>query len=428
MESHYRAVLPREFRSIPQLAQLGAAALEDMDIVARVLPFKTNPYVVEQLIDWSRAPDDPIFQLVFPHREMLPAEEFAALHSLVRTGANRDELNREAGRIRAALNPHPANQTDKNVPDLDGERLVGLQHKYRETVLFFPKSAQTCHAYCAFCFRWPQFIEEPGLRFALAESQKLFAYLRAHREVTDLLVTGGDPMTMSSRRLELCLEPLMAPELDHVQNVRIGTKALSFWPHRFVSDPDADEVMRLIERLARAGKHVAIMAHINHAVELSTSVVQRAIARLRSAGAQIRSQSPVLRHVNDDPAVWQALWREQVKLGICPYYMFVARDTGARSRFDLPLARTLEIYREAIRGVSGLARTARGPSMSTSAGKIEIQGTAEVSGEQVFVLSFLQGRQPEWVKKPFFARFDAKATWIDDLVPAGGARHFFFET
>jgi L-lysine 2,3-aminomutase len=151
------------------------------------------------------------------------------------------------------------------------------------------------------------------------------------------------------------------------------------------------------------------------------------VARVRAAGAEIRSQSPLLARINDDPEVWSRLWRAQVRLGIIPYYMFVERDTGAHRYFKVPLVRAWEIYRKAIRQVSGLGRTARGPSMSAGPGKIEIQGVSRVDGEKVIVLRFLQGRNPDWVNRPFFARYDKDATWLDQLRPAFGESRFFFQ-
>jgi KamA family protein len=426
MEARYRPILPREFRSIPQLAKLDGTQLREMSTIARVLPFKANNYIVNELIDWDKVPDDPVFSLIFPHREMLPADRFLELHALISSDAPSHQIEETIHDIRSELNPHPADQLISNVPSMDGSRVEGLQHKYRETVLFFPKSGQTCHAYCAFCFRWPQFIDDSSLRMALADSEVLAHYLRNHNEVSDVLITGGDPLTMSTRRLATYLQPFLRPELEHVQNIRIGTKALSFWPGRFVVDNDADELLRLIEQLIGVGKHIAVMAHFNHPVELSTNMVQRAIRRILSTGAQIRSQSPVLRHVNDSPKIWSQMWREQVRLGIYPYYMFVARDTGAKTRFDLPLGRTLQIYQDAVRDVSGLARTARGPSMSMSAGKVEILGTMMVDADKAFVLSFIQARDPSWVRRPFLARFDESATWFDELTPLRSEGAIFF--
>ncbi|RME80863.1 MAG: lysine 2,3-aminomutase, partial [Zetaproteobacteria bacterium] len=154
---------------------------------------------------------------------------------------------------------------------------------------------------------------------------------------------------------------------------------------------------------------------------------RRAIRRVQEAGGVIRSQSPLLRHINDRPEIWSRMWKEQVQLGIVPYYMFVERDTGARHYFEVPLVRAWEIYREAFQCVSGLARTVRGPSMSATPGKVEVQGVTRIGGEKVFVLRFLQARNPAWVERPFFAAFDPKATWLDQLRPAFGEPRFFFE-
>jgi L-lysine 2,3-aminomutase len=240
-------------------------------------------------------------------------------------------------------------------------------------------------------------------------------------------VTGGDPLVMKSKHLRGYLQPLLSSLFEHVQTIRIGTKALSYWPMRFLTDPDADDLLRLFEDLVRRGRHLAIMAHYNHWQELETPQAREAIRRVLDTGAVIRSQGPVLRHINDDPDVWARLWRTQVRLGIQPYYMFVERDTGARAYFELPLAEAWGIHREAARQVSGLARTARGPVMSAYPGKVEVQGVAAVGGEDVFVLRFQQARDPDWVGRPFFARFDAEATWLDQLQPALGETRFFFE-
>ena len=177
----------------------------------------------------------------------------------------------------------------------------------------------------------------------------------------------------------------------------------------------------------QSGKHVALMAHLNHWRELDTEICREAIRRIRATGAEIRSQGPLVAHINDNADDWARMWREQVRLGIIPYYMFVERDTGAKCYFEVPLAKAWEIYREAMKQVSGLGRTARGPSMSSGPGKIEIQGVTEIQGEKVFVLRFIQGRNPDWVQRPFFARYDESATWLDDLKPAFGEDRFFFE-
>ncbi len=169
------------------------------------------------------------------------------------------------------------------------------------------------------------------------------------------------------------------------------------------------------------------MTHFNHWREMETPMAMEAIRRLRATGAVLRSQSPLIKNINDNPDVWGKMWRMQTRLGIIPYYMFIERDTGAKHYFEVPLARAWEIYHQAIKQVSGLSRTVRGPSMSATPGKIEIQGITEIADEKVFVCRFIQGRNPDWVQRPFFAKFDKNATWLHDLKPAFGKEKFFFE-
>ena len=416
----------RQLDKIEPLKKLTDEQRFEMRVVANVLPFRVNQYVIDELIDWNNIPDDPIFQLTVPQRGMREEEDFERMADALRRDAERSEIQAIAGAIREKLNPHPAGQQEMNVPMLDGEPLPGMQHKYRETVLFFPSQGQVCHSYWTFCFRWAQFIGDKELKFASNEASSLHRYLARHKDVTDLLMTGGDPMVMKTHHLKGYLDGMMRPELEHVQNIRIGTKSLTFWPQRYVTDPDADELLALLERLVKNGKHVALMAHFNHWREMETPIVREAIKRIQATGTIIRAQAPVVQHINDDPDVWARMWRTQVGLGIVPYYMFVERDTGAKRYFEVPLERTYEIYRQAITRVSGLARTARGPSMSAGPGKVEIQGIIELNGEKVFVLRFIQGRNPDWVQRIFFAKYDPEATWYDDLVPAFGEEKFFF--
>jgi len=423
----YRAITRSNVDQTPQWKRIPAPLQEAIHVVSTVLPFRTNEYVMSELINWDRIPDDPLYQLTFVQPGMLNTQDYDTIASLLRRDADRAEVKAAADRIRLRLNPHPAGQMTHNVPVFGGRRLEGLQHKYRETVLLFPSQGQTCHAYCTFCFRWAQFVGLDELKFKASETLDLQAYLSAHRDVTDLLVTGGDPLVMKTSALREYLDPILAPRFEHVQNIRIGTKSVAYWPQRFVTDPDADSLLALFERIVAAGRHLAIMGHYNHPAELSTPLAQEAVRRIRNTGAQIRMQSPLIRHVNDDPAVWVDLWRTGVRLGAIPYYMFVERDTGPRAYFETPLVRAWQIFQQAYSQVSGLARSVRGPSMSAFPGKVLVDGVAEVAGEKVFCLQLLQARNPEWVRRPFFAKYDPAATWLDQLVPAFGASKFFFE-
>ncbi len=425
--TEFRHFTPKDLDEIPQVKKLDPEIRFAMRVVAQVLPFKVNQYVLNELINWDNVPEDPIFQLTFPQKGMLTEKAFNEVADLLKKEAPKEELKKKVDEIRYSLNPHPAGQMQMNVPKVNGEPLPGVQHKYNETALFFPTSGQTCHAYCTFCFRWAQFVGINELKFASKEATQLVEYLKQHKEVSDILFTGGDPMVMKTRVFNRYLEPFLQSELDHVQTIRIGTKAVAYWPQRFVTDQDADEFLKTVEKLVKSGKHVAFMGHYNHWVELETPIAQEAIRRIRDTGAQIRTQSPLIRHINDSSEVWETMWRNQVRYGLIPYYMFVERDTGARNYFEVPLVEAWDIFRNAWKNVSGLGRTARGPSMSATPGKVEVQGVTEIKGEKVIVLRFIQGRNTDWVEIPFFAKYDTKASWLDQLKPAFGEAKFFYE-
>jgi len=421
----FRAYTVKHLDALVARAGLDASERLAVRAVATVLPFRTNDYVVENLIDWDAAPDDPIYRLVFPQSDMLPAADVQRMARLLARDAPAGEVTAAAHEVRTRLNPHPAGQLALNIPDLGDEPLPGVQHKYPETVLVFPKQAQTCHAYCTYCFRWAQFVDEPDLKMATADTDRVIEYLGRHREVSSVLITGGDPMIMSAEVLRRYVEPLLSNELEHIESVRIGSKSLAYWPQRFVTDPDADDTLRLFKEIVASGRTLAFMAHFSHPRELEPPLVAEAVRRIRGTGAVIRTQAPLIRSINDDPAIWADMWRIQVRMGMVPYYMFVERDTGPQDYFAVPLACGYGIFREAYRSVSGLGRTVRGPSMSATPGKLCVDGITEVAGEKVFVLHMIQARDPDLVGKPFFARYDPDATWLSDLEPAFAARFPF---
>ncbi len=426
-QNRYHSYSIRNFRNIPQMEKLSEEEKFAIEVVGMVLPFKVNNYVVDELIDWDNYENDPIFTLVFPKQEMLLPKHYDELANLFRMGVDKKEIKRIANDIRMDLNPHPAGQIEHNVPEIDGIKLNGIQHKYRETVLFFPSQGQTCHAYCTFCYRWPQFAGLDDFKFAARETEFLVEYLKQNPQITDVLFTGGDPLIMKTKHLESYILPLLSKELSHLKTIRIGTKALTYWPYRFTSDKDAAELQKLFVKVNKSGKHLAFMAHFNHPKELETNAAQKAIQLILDTGAQIRTQSPIMRGINAEPGIWSTMWQKQVDLGCIPYYMFQARDTGAQHYFSVPLVESWEIFQEAYQNVSGVCRTVRGPSMSADPGKIHVLGVSEIKGEKVIALSFLQGRNPDWVKRPFFAEYNDKAIWLNELKPAFNEDQFFFE-
>jgi L-lysine 2,3-aminomutase len=182
----------------------------------------------------------------------------------------------------------------------------------KETMLYFPSHGQTCHSYCTYCFRSAQFVGDPDLRFAALGPEHAVAYLHAHPEISDVLLTGGegDPMVMPTDRLREHLETFLA--VDSARTIRIGTRSVAYWPQRFVTDADADDVLRLFARVLASGRTLAVMGHYSHEVELAPEVARRAVSRIRDTGAIIYCQAALIAHVNDDASTWERLWRAEL--------------------------------------------------------------------------------------------------------------------
>ena len=425
----FQALTRRNLDSISQYGNVTGDDLFAMKVVSAVLPFRTNRYVIEHLIDWDRVPDDPVYKLVFPQRGMLGDGDFRRIADLMVRDATPQEIERAAADIRANLNPHPAGQRELNIPREEGETLEGLQHKYRETILFFPSQGQTCHAYCTFCFRWAQFVGEKELKISTKDAVGLHRYLADHPNISDVLFTGGDPMIMKTRVMENYLRAFIDdPALAHVQNIRIGTKALTFWPHRFVNDEDADDLLRLLEDIVRSGRHVAVMAHFNHWQEMRTDVVQDAIRRIRSTGAVIRSQAPLLAQINNDPAIWA---RMLARAG-APRRHPLLHVRGARYRpealFRSAAGALLGGLQE--RDPAGLGPGPHGPGPEHECHTRQGRGAGRPRGRgrKGLRAALPAGPRPRLGRPaPSSRAFDPKATWLDQLEPAFGEDSFFFE-
>ena len=182
---------------------------------------------------------------------------------------------------------------------------------------------QFCHSYCTYCFRWAQFTAVGSdQQFKSNSAQALRDYIARHPLVTDVLLTGGDPMVMLSKTLRKYIIPLLRDrQTENLTTIRIGTKSLAYWPLRYISDPDSKDLLDLFADISRSGKHLTLQAHFSHPRELQTTAVQEAIRLIRMTGAQIRCQAPLIRHVNDDAETWRELCTLETRLGLIPYYM-----------------------------------------------------------------------------------------------------------
>jgi lysine 2,3-aminomutase len=388
-------------------------------------------------IDWKHFASDSIFQLVFPQPGMIEAQVVKAY----KKATTREDKKRVAAEHMRQTNPHDGKQQLNKPwftnPAGELEMLDGSQHKYPPVQLIFDKSTQHCYSFCTYCFRHAQVRGDEDM-FLQKDVGQVHAYLRAHPEVSDLLITGGDAGFMPAARLEEYVAPIIEdPSLIHIKTVRLGSRALSYEPESILRS-SYDPMLRLFDRLYSEGIQVAFMAHFSTPRELLTPLTIAAIRRLQAHHVVLRSQSPIMRHISmfsdeqgnidiDRSAQnWIDLGTILGMLCIGFHSIYCARPTGEHHYFAAPLADLHKVYDKIYRTLPSINRPSRHISMTTSAGKISILGTAVVNGEKLFALKFSEGRNMQWLDRVFLAKYDEQTNNVALLKPHD-TEAFFFE-
>lgn len=371
------------YHRLPQSEQ------EVFDVLSHVFHFKANTYVLDNLIDWEQVPNDPIYQLTFLRKEMLQEADYEQLKMMLDAGLPKEVINPYLDLLRQKMAP-VLNQAPSVFPQVDGKWVEGVSHNFDSIVSLYPlPMVRTCHTYCTYCFRWIMFKDnQMQTDFSYDDPEGPVDFIKSHPEVTDVLFTGADSMVVKAAQIKKYLDPILA--IDSVKIIRFGTKALGWWPFRFTTDADADELIDLFQYIVDSGKHLNICAHFTHVRELQTAATQKAIKRIQATGATIRAQGPIVQGINDTVDDWVNLWNEQIQLGIIPYYMFVEADHNSESCFRVPFAKALRIYQEARKKATTLAKTCNGPVFMNDKDRVLIDGTLELQGEKYFVMKSLQ--------------------------------------
>ena len=237
----------------------------------------------------------------------------------------------------AETKPH---ENEDPIGDERHSPVRGIVHRYRDRVLL--KLTHVCPVYCRFCFR--REMVGPGEDQVLSPDalETALAYIAAHPEIWEVILTGGDPFMLSPRRIADITQRLDG--IAHVKVVRWHTRMP-------VADPDRvdDTLVRALE----SGKAVYVAVHVNHARELSPEA-RRATARLIEAGIPLLSQSVLLKGVNDSIEVLEDLMRALVETRIQPYYLHHLDAAPGTAHFAIPIARGQALIRELRARASGL--------------------------------------------------------------------------
>ncbi len=329
--------------------------------------FRVNDYYLS-LIDWDD-PDDPIRKIIIPD-----IDEMTAWGSL--------DASDEA--------------SNYVVP--------GCQHKYATTALILVN--EVCGGYCRFCFRKRLFTRDSDE--VSKDISPAIEYIRSKPYISNVLLTGGDPLILSSKKLESILRPLR--EIEHVQIIRIGTKLPAFDPFRIIDDPELPSV---ISRYSTRQKRIYLMMHFNHPKEI-TEEAALAVDILTRSGAILTNQTPILRGINHDPETLAELMKKLSYIGITPYYFFQCRPTAGNKTYAVPMIETYTNLERAKSEVSGLAKRSK-YVMSHATGKIEIFGLTD----RYIYMRYHRAREPEDESRMLICHRNNNAYWLDDLREVG---------
>ena len=357
-------IRPRYVNKLELVGGLSDDERKQLQPVAEKFAFRTNEYY-QSLIDWND-PDDPIRRIVMPDIQEL--DEFGEM----------DASDEHSYTVRK-----------------------GLEHKYGDTALLLVNNV--CGAYCRFCFRKRLFTD--GNDEVTNDITDAVAYIEEHPEINNVLLSGGDPLIMSTGKLAKIIKQLR--DISHVRIIRIGTKMTAFDPYRIINDPS---LLEMLSEYSLPDRKIFVMAHFNHPREL-TEPALRGLQLLQKAGAITVNQSPLIRGVNDKPEVIAELFGRLSFNGVVPYYLFMCRPTSGNEPYMVPVERGLEIFEEARRRLAGLAKQAR-LCMSHRTGKVEVVGRMDNK------IVFRYHRAPNPLDCGRVMVFDSnpKAAWLDDYM------------
>ena len=356
----------RYINRISDVPQLSPEEVKELEKVTEKFPFGANTYYLG-LINWEDK-TDPIRRMIIPATEELECQNWGAID--------------------------PSFEADYTVAP-------GLQHKYPDTALFL--LSDLCGGRCRYCFRKRLFMEQREHEI-LKEYRPAVQYIKAHSEINNVLLTGGDPLRLATPSLRRVLSALR--QVEHAQTIRVGTKMPVFNPFRIIDDP---ELPKVIKEFSTPEKRLYFMLHFSHPREITRESIQ-AVSILIESGAILCNQNPLLRGVNDSPEVLAELFKKLSFIGVSPYYVFQVRPAVGNKPYAVPLGEAYRIFQEARKNLSGTAKRAVF-TMSHRVGKVEVVG---LDSSHIY-MRYHRAPNPENTGKFIVCRRNDGGYWLDDF-------------
>ncbi len=360
---------------------------------------KNNITTVEQLkqyISLDNKECKTIAQIIAKHPMSITPYYMSLIRD--RTSFNHDPIKRQ---ILPQLNELNLAGSYDTSGEAKSTKLPGLQHKYEQTVLIL--ATNRCAAYCRHCFR-KRLVGLPSQEI-VKRLDRAVEYIKQHREINNVLITGGDPFMLSTNILNTFLDKLMP--LEHIRFIRFGTRTPVTFPSRITEDP---ALLRMLKTHSKKDKRIYIVTQFNHPHEITLKSTD-AVNMLLESGTIINNQTVLLKGVNDNAATLADLQNNLVGIGVNPYYVFHCRPVKrVKALFQMPLYTGYIIVEEARKRLNGHSKRFK-YIMSHKTGKIEIVGIKN----DCFIFKYHQARDPRNLGKIFFRKVDKRVGWLDDL-------------
>ncbi len=331
--------------------------------VIKAHPMRISAHYMS-LIDWSD-PFDPIRKMAVP---------------------SQDELNLEG------------------CYDTSGEqentKMPGIQHKYSETALIL--ATNQCAMYCRHCFR-KRLVGLPT-KETLKRFEDAAVYIKSHKEINNVLISGGDPLTLPNVIIERILSVLS--EIPHLSLIRIGSRVPVTFPDRL----NDEELLSIFKKYSKLDRKIYLITQFNHPREINIASIS-AVNNLIKAGISVNNQTVLLKQVNDDPSTLAQLLNKLTSIGVIPYYVFQCRPLErVKHHFQVPICEGARIVEEAKARCNGLSKRFK-YIMSHKTGKIEILG---IMDDEIY-FKYHEAKNKEQLGTIFKRRVDERAGWLDDF-------------